>query len=344
MVQGYNYIKHILETTMQEAVDIANQQYKQCQEKDYTATLTRVLDEKMQDLAFRLPGLALNAGLTSSLDAEIGVRVVIEEVDMTELEIHDAHNKIPGHFFSNYKTHPGLTANHKKYDIKCWIEISPVRFNIDPKKVHRGIPFKLNDNGTETVPFTDGPTLPFLRDVPPHLVTNEDKEKDETDWLGKAYDFGQKQYNMGLDMIDLSSEGFLKNKKKISKGFYDLSKSKSKFVKPFIKWKPGEMFQTTQKWARSGSKIVRRFTPWGLGLSGVMVGYELGTDTWDAHTIVDGALVIIGTGILIASVIAGAPVAVGLGLVIAGYGVLDYALNLGEGLDSLIGRDSGLWD
>ena len=327
---------------MQEAVDVANHQYRTCQEKDYTVTLTRVLDEKMGDLALRLPGLALNAGLTSSIDAEISVNVVIEELNMTAIEIYDANNKIPGKISTSYKTHAGFTANNKKYEIKCWIEISPVKFQIDPKKVQSGVPFKLNDNGTDTIPFTDGATLPFFRDVPPPVVIKDAEEKKEEGWLGKGLDFTNKQFNFGADLTD----GIVTGYNKIENDFL-----RSKYHKlsklSFIKWKSGEMFQKAEKWIKGGTKFGKYAGPAGTLLSAGMVWYEIENNKWDAHTIVDGAMVAVAGTILIIAAVTTAPVtgtAAAILMGFAAYGVIDYTLDASGWLDTNFGRKSELWD
>ena len=65
--------------------------------------------------------------------------------------------------------------------------------------------------------------------------------------------------------------------------------------------------------------------------------YEFTTGTWDAHTFVNGALLVVG----IAAVSFGAiPIVTGVAI----YGLLDLVFDVGGGIDSLIGRDSGLWD
>ena len=65
--------------------------------------------------------------------------------------------------------------------------------------------------------------------------------------------------------------------------------------------------------------------------------YEFATGTWDAHTFVNGGLLVIG---FIAAPLGAVPIVTGIAI----YGLLDFVFDVGGGIDSLIGRDSGLWD
>lgn len=97
------------------------------------------------------------------------------------------------------------------------------------------------------------------------------------------------------------------------------------------------------KLARKGklgslSKITKPLGPAANILTaGVIYDEVFVSNKWDAHTVVDGALLVVG-------VIAAGP---GAPIVLAGiavYGIIDYFFDIGKGLDQAIGRDSGLWD
>jgi hypothetical protein len=107
---------------------------------------------------------------------------------------------------------------------------------------------------------------------------------------------------------------------------------------------------TNARLARFGSKFGCKIAGVGSALTFGKIVYEGTTGTWDAHTFVDGGMLAVTiTGLLVTAgaVAAGAtaPVWVPIaGAVILVYGVLDYAFDLGGGLDKAIGRNSGLWD
>jgi hypothetical protein len=80
--------------------------------------------------------------------------------------------------------------------------------------------------------------------------------------------------------------------------------------------------------------------PVGNLLSAGNIAYEIKTDSWDAHTVIDGAL--LGTALLVGTV-AGAPVVAAVAIGCAIYGVLDYYFDVGDKVDAAIGRKGSLW-
>ncbi|HLK97685.1 MAG TPA: hypothetical protein VK364_07955 [Hymenobacter sp.] len=99
--------------------------------------------------------------------------------------------------------------------------------------------------------------------------------------------------------------------------------------------------------ARFGSKFGTKIGYVGMGLSAAKIGYEYKTNNYDAHTFVDGGMLLVTAGGIIATVIAGgtAPVWVPIaGAVILVYGVFDYAFDLNGSLDKAVGRDSQFKD
>jgi len=103
-----------------------------------------------------------------------------------------------------------------------------------------------------------------------------------------------------------------------------------------INVRSGAIFQKAQGLARSAGKVVSKLGPAGTILSLGVIGYEVGTNTWDAHTIVNGSL-IIGAGV--ATVFAAPAVLTGIAI----YGVSDYFFDIGGMVDNTIGRKSGVW-
>lgn len=141
--------------------------------------------------------------------------------------------------------------------------------------------------------------------------------------------YNKTKNNLGL--LEKAATIFMEVPKDFKRTYaYKISKVTKAISKPA---KAGKIFQGAQKLGKLG----KRLGPIGNFLSAGTLAYELGTNTWDAHTVIDGALLVVG----IAGLAAGAPVVI---VGIAVYGILDYAFGISEGIDKLIGRDSGLWD
>lgn len=91
-----------------------------------------------------------------------------------------------------------------------------------------------------------------------------------------------------------------------------------------------------KKLARKATKLSSKLGPVGVTLSVGNIAHEVYSNTWDAHTIVDAAL-LATTGV---ALFVGAPaVLVGVGI----YGALDFAFDLDEKIDNSIGRNSDVW-
>lgn len=152
----------------------------------------------------------------------------------------------------------------------------------------------------------------------------------EFDWMRAsriAYQTGEKN----ITTLDDLATGYQAIPKEFKRSYaYKISKVTKAVGKPA---KAGKIFQGAEKFAKVGKKL----GPVGNILTAGNIAYELSTDNWEAHTIVDGALLVVG----IAAVYFGAPVVV-VGIAI--YGILDYAFDISEGLDKNFGRDSGFWD
>ena len=99
------------------------------------------------------------------------------------------------------------------------------------------------------------------------------------------------------------------------------------------------------KLARLGGKFGKVAGPVGLGLTFINITIEANTNTWDAHTFVDGAMLVVTAAGLVLAGVAASPALAVVGAVIVVYGILDYAFDIGEKvIDPAIGRKSGLWD
>ena len=85
--------------------------------------------------------------------------------------------------------------------------------------------------------------------------------------------------------------------------------------------------------------------PAGMGLTFANIVIEARNDKWDAHTLVNGTMLVVSAAGLVFVSAAATPVFAVAGTVIVIYGVADYAFDIGENIiDPAIGRKSGLWD
>lgn len=100
--------------------------------------------------------------------------------------------------------------------------------------------------------------------------------------------------------------------------------------------KSGQIFQGAKGFVNGTGKLVSKLGPVGTVLGVGVISYEVGTNTWDAHTIVNGTLMI-GAGV--AAVFAAPAVLTGIAI----YGVGDYFFGFGDIIDNNIGRNSGVW-
>lgn len=167
-------------------------------------------------------------------------------------------------------------------------------------------------------------------------LQNDYVSKEEHDWL----------YGLAIGTYETTKEGMkvLKNSTDLykhnvsnslrSKYAYKISKISKKVGKPI---KAGRLNQATKKTMKKVIKKVDKLAKPLKVLSVGTIAYEVGTDTWDAHTIANGTTLAIG----VAATFVGAPVVL-TGIAI--YGILDLVFDFGEILDENIGRNSGLWN
>ncbi|MBI9056324.1 MAG: hypothetical protein JEZ01_01005 [Labilibaculum sp.] len=189
--------------------------------------------------------------------------------------------------------------------------------------------------GGNTATYTSSETYQQFQNNKP-LVNNEQLlvkgenlglNDGELDWMragAGVYGVADKSANNLNNLnncYDLSSKQF---KRKYT---YKLSK-----IAPKV-GKPGKIFQSLQKL----SKNTKFLGPLANYLSAGTIGYEVLTDTWDAHTIVNGCILVVG---IIAVSATSAPIVIGIAI----YGLLDLVFDVGDGIDDLMGRDSGFWD
>ncbi|PWN63545.1 hypothetical protein C1631_021425 [Chryseobacterium phosphatilyticum] len=105
----------------------------------------------------------------------------------------------------------------------------------------------------------------------------------------------------------------------------------------------GKILRSTEGFMKSVGKISKRLGYVGTGLTAGVTLYEFGTDTWDAHSIINLGLLgatAVATFVTAPAIVAAAP-AILAGIAI--YGVADYMFGIGDQLDESIGRKSTIW-
>jgi len=105
----------------------------------------------------------------------------------------------------------------------------------------------------------------------------------------------------------------------------------------------GKILRSTEGFMKSVGKISKRLGYVGTALTAGVTLYEFGTDTWDAHSIINLGLLgatAVATFVTAPAIVAAAP-AILAGIAI--YGVADYMFGIGDQLDESIGRKSTIW-
>jgi hypothetical protein len=124
------------------------------------------------------------------------------------------------------------------------------------------------------------------------------------------------------------------------KNFYEFNKA-YKYYNDVNILKPEASATKVVNGIKGAGKLVKRLGPVGNLLTAGNIITEVATDKWDAHTVIDGALL---TGTVVVASIAAAPVVAVVAVGVAIYGALDYFFDIGDKVDAAVGRKSGVWD
>jgi RHS repeat-associated protein len=147
-------------------------------------------------------------------------------------------------------------------------------------------------------------------------------------------------YNGVKDFAEAGVAGLATIKRgTLVKNFYDLNKA-YKYYNDVNLLKPGLAGTKVINGIKGAGKLVKRLGPVGNLLTAGNIAYEIKTDSWDAHTVIDGA--ILGTTLVVAAV-AAAPIVAAVAVGVAIYGALDYFFDIGDKADATIGRNGSLW-
>ena len=147
--------------------------------------------------------------------------------------------------------------------------------------------------------------------------------------LGEALKFTEKHFNGTVGTLGLASDRY-------NKVPNHLKRTYSKKISQLTNVKAGQIFQGAKGISKSAGKLATKFGPAGTVLGVGVIGYELYSDTWDAHTIGNGAL-IVGAGV--ATFFCAPAVLTGIAI----YGVGDYFFDLNGIVDKYIGRKANVW-
>jgi len=180
-------------------------------------------------------------------------------------------------------------------------------------------------------------TDPGWENSSPVTVTGtRQKPRDFRFYLGQT----NTHYNGVLANAELATEALGTIKRgTVVKNFYDLNKA-YKYYNDINLLKPGLAGTKVINGIKGAGKLVKRLGPVGNLLTAGSIAYEIKSDIWDAHTVIDGA--ILGTTVVVAS-IAAAPVVAAVAVGAAIYGALDYFFDIGEKVDATIGRNGRTW-
>ena len=143
----------------------------------------------------------------------------------------------------------------------------------------------------------------------------------ENDNFSNALSFTEKHFNGQLGLVSAAASGYSKIPQSPKRHFIDNLYNQNK---DFFKNKGvtrGKMYQGSKGFFKGAGKVAGKLGPVGTTLSASVILVEAYTNTWDAHTVVNGGL-LIATG---AATFFGAPVVL-TGIAI--YGIGDYFLIL----------------
>ncbi|USD26882.1 hypothetical protein [Flagellimonas marinaquae] len=269
------------------------------------------------------------------LNQDSTLETIMDELACEEYKKHEQQTIFDPPNFKNYVR---LSSNKGYVEVfvgNKWITV-PADSNINfSSKANYGFRVTISHGGN----FTEVAFTPAQEDVEEYIRSGgniEVSQVEEYCWeqFGKdTYGFAE-HVKKNRDFLNQISTAYLDTSKEFQRTFtYKISKAGKRAKIPV---KAGKVYHNARKMAKLG-KMGKITGIGGIVFDTGMIGYELATDKWDAHTVANGALLVIGVG----ATLVGAPV------VLAGvavYGILDYAFDISEALDNAVGRQSGLWE
>jgi hypothetical protein len=146
----------------------------------------------------------------------------------------------------------------------------------------------------------------------------------------------EKHINGSLGVSGMALDGFNK--------LSNTSKLRSLYLLSAVTGiRAGKILNGAKGFANSFGKISKSLGVIGTGLTVGVNAYEYYSGTWDAHTVINTALIgatAIATFVTMPAVVAAAPVIL---TAVAVYGVADYVFGIGDSIDKNFGRKSTFW-
>ena len=184
----------------------------------------------------------------------------------------------------------------------------------------------------ETTTYTSSETYEqyqskeFLASYQPLLVEGKNRRVQETelDWMR----MGAQAYGVAHNTL-----GTLNNTKTLVENIPKPFKQKCVYKLSKTIPQAEKTFNTLEKLATKAKYLGRICNYLSFGV----IGYEIITNNWDAHTAVNTTLLVVG---IAATSFSAIPIVTGIAI----YGLLDLVFDVGGGIDSLFGRKSGFWD
>lgn len=150
---------------------------------------------------------------------------------------------------------------------------------------------------------------------------------------GVALGFTEKHINGGFGIAGMALDGYNKLPDAVKRGYaYKLSK--------IVPWKSGQIFQEAKALSKTLGKTSKVLGVAGTALTAGNIVYEVASDNWDAHTVVNTGLLAataIATFATAPAIVAAAPfILTGIAI----YGIADYAFDISGAIDQNFGRKS----
>jgi RHS repeat-associated protein len=215
--------------------------------------------------------------------------------------------------------------------------------DLDPKSglTYLGERLKLTDNNGNATWWDENgqstTTDPGWENLQGISITGSRKRPRNT---GYYLDYVSGHYNGIRDNLELGAIGLGTIKKSTwNKGLYEFNKA-YKYYNDVDLLKPGKTSSKIVNGIKGAGKIARRLGPIGNMTAAGNIIYEVSTDQWDAHTVIEGTLVV-GAAAVVS--VAAAPIAVAVAVGVLTYGALDYFFDIGGKVDATVGRNGSLW-
>ncbi len=157
--------------------------------------------------------------------------------------------------------------------------------------------------------------------------------------VGNVYDFSEKQYGMFTDVLDAYAGvgGFVTLDRDALYNFSHKMTKNGSMVNPFsgAVLKAGDVnnvFRGAISNLNKVSKALKVLGPIGNTLAAGKIVHDSVNNAWDVSTGIDAVMLGLATF--------GGPIGGGIAI---GYGILDYAFDINDKVDALVGRKAEVW-